>query len=213
MKKIKAWHFTGADRRLRYGDGREVVAGEAIAVGGQPVLCENGLHASRKATNALKYAPGPYVWRVEVSGDVVEGDDKLAGRCRRAIWGFDATDLLLRFARKCALDVVDLWDAPDVVVRFLKTGDGVRAAYVAAEAAYVAAEAAEAAEAAVAAEAYAAAYSAAYAAAYAAARAAEAAYGAVAAEAYAAGYGAVCTKQERRLVAMLHAEARKRGIA
>ena len=31
--------------------------------------------------------------------------------------------MLRKFARLCALDVIDCWDAPDVVIEYLKTGD------------------------------------------------------------------------------------------
>ncbi len=66
----------------------------------------------RKPMDAPYHATGPYLWRVSIVGDEIT-----------TLWGFDATDVLRRFARKCALDVIHLWDAPDVVVRFLKTGD------------------------------------------------------------------------------------------
>jgi len=36
----------------------------------------------------------------------------------------DAEKILQKFTRMCALDVVDLWDAPDVVAKYLKTGNG-----------------------------------------------------------------------------------------
>ena len=35
----------------------------------------------------------------------------------------EATVLLRQFARECALDVIHLWKAPEVVVQYLKTGD------------------------------------------------------------------------------------------
>ena len=35
----------------------------------------------------------------------------------------DAEDTLRAFARRCVLDVIDLWDAPDVVREYLETGD------------------------------------------------------------------------------------------
>ena len=54
------------------------------------------------------------------------------------LWYLDEMDLseqqqvaLCGFARKCALDVVPLWDAPEVVVRYLKCGRGRREALVA----------------------------------------------------------------------------------
>ena len=36
---------------------------------------------------------------------------------------FDATDLLREFARWCALQAINKWDAPDVVREYLETGD------------------------------------------------------------------------------------------
>ena len=36
---------------------------------------------------------------------------------------YDATEVLRSFTRKCALDVVHLWEAPPVVKRYLRTGD------------------------------------------------------------------------------------------
>lgn len=35
----------------------------------------------------------------------------------------DATELLREFSRWCALQVIDMWDAPDVVRKYLETGD------------------------------------------------------------------------------------------
>jgi hypothetical protein len=105
MKKIKAWYFSGIDKKLRYGDGRTIKVG------------------SVKPLDALNYAPGPVVWRVELAGDMDIGYDKIAATECKYLWGYDATDVLRLFARKCALDVVHLWHAPEIVVRYLKTGD------------------------------------------------------------------------------------------
>lgn len=41
----------------------------------------------------------------------------------RVIWQYDATPVLRQFAREVALDVAHLWNAPPVVLRYLKTGD------------------------------------------------------------------------------------------
>ena len=71
----------------------------------------------------MTHAPGPYVWRVDVGGTVIKSSDKIVGTERKALWGFDASEVLGDFARLCALDVVHLWDCPDVVAQFLKTGD------------------------------------------------------------------------------------------
>ena len=133
MKKIKAWYFSGVDCRLRYEDDRPIVTGETHTVDCKPILCKSGLHGSIRPLDAIQYAPGPVVWRVELSGDMDVGDDKIAATERKYLWGYDATDILRSFARECALDVVHLWDAPEAVVLYLKTGDeSLRAAALAA---------------------------------------------------------------------------------
>jgi hypothetical protein len=89
-------------------------------------MCESGLHASRKALHALNYAPGTIAHRVECDDIVAEDDTKLVCRRRRIVGTVDAdgTEAILRsFARHCALSVIDKWDAPDIVRRYLVTGD------------------------------------------------------------------------------------------
>jgi hypothetical protein len=133
---MKAWHFTAGDR-LR--DGRPVPpVGEWLEHAGAVVPCSSGLHASRRLIDALSYAPGGMLHRVEIGGTMLpHGDDKHAASRRRALWSLDATAVLLRFARREALDVAHLWDAPEIVLRYLRTGDAsIRtAAYAAAHAA------------------------------------------------------------------------------
>ena len=120
---MKAWYFSDTSCLLRYGDEREIKAGITHTVDCEPVMCQSGLHGSISILDALQYAPGPYVWRVELGGEIVKGSDKTVATERTYLWGCDATEVLSQFARLCALDVIHLWDAPDVVVRFLKTGD------------------------------------------------------------------------------------------
>ena len=77
-----------------------------------------GLHASADPFDALKYASGCWLHKVELDGDLREhGDpvDKAVGRCRTIIATIDGEPLLRSFARWCALQVVDLCDAPQVV--------------------------------------------------------------------------------------------------
>ena len=171
---ILAWYFSTADKRLRYDDNRAIALGVTHEVTGDIALCERGLHASIKPLDAIEYAPGPIVWRVELSGSVLTGDDKLCATRRTYIaGGVDATDLLRKFARQCALDVAHLWDMPEVVRRYLETGDeslSAAARDAASDAAWAAAS--DAARAAVRAAAWAAARAAARDAAWAAARAA-----------------------------------------
>jgi hypothetical protein len=124
MKPIKGWHFLPADKRLRYGDGRVIQVGKVYRWReGMFGVCGGGMHMSRNILDALRYAPGPILCRVESVGKVIEAGDKLVAECRKVLWMIDATDVLRADARRCALDVVHLWDAPNVVDRYLKTGD------------------------------------------------------------------------------------------
>jgi len=118
-----AWHFlrkdgtSGADRKYR-PSGTEVHDGPLE-------LCEIGLHGSRRALDALAHAPGPVVRRVELAGNIIEGKDKACASIRRELWRLDATDILRKFARWCAIGmIIGHWpDAPEVVRRWLATGD------------------------------------------------------------------------------------------
>ena len=118
------WHFAKIDNQGRpvMRDGTLIEIGKEYAVD-KAVLCESGFHGSEKALDALGYAPGPWVSKRIITGEIVQGDDKLCGTQCVHTAGFDATDILRRFARKCALDVIHLWDAPQVVIDYLKTAD------------------------------------------------------------------------------------------
>ena len=120
---MKAYHFTGDTLR----DGRPIPAiGEWLDHPGPIVPCESGLHASEHPFDALQFAPGPMLHLVELDGEIqTHGNppDKIVGRRRRIVASIDATDLLREFARWCALQVVHLWQCPDVVRRYLETGD------------------------------------------------------------------------------------------
>ena len=117
------YHFVREDLKLGYGDGRIVIVGEKLTVDCEPILCEQGLHASKSILDALQYAPGPMLCRVRLFGQILHSDDKSVATERKVLWMFDATDLLRYFSRWCAAQVVHLWDAPDVVKEFLRTGD------------------------------------------------------------------------------------------
>lgn len=117
------WHFCREDMRLGYGDGRQIKIGETITVEGDIELCRHGLHASKKLIDALQYAPGPILCKVELGGNVINGADKVVASERTVVAYADCTDVLREFARKCALDVIHLWDAPEVVESYLTTGD------------------------------------------------------------------------------------------
>jgi hypothetical protein len=93
-------------------------------------MCSYGLHASKKILDACSYAPGPYIWWVELSGNVIHGDDKSVATKRKAVWGYDATEVQREFARIVALQAVEkYWDEkkfgqfPEVTKKYLQTGD------------------------------------------------------------------------------------------
>ena len=185
------WWFCAGEMR----DGRPIPAdGETLRHDGDLNPCHSGLHASARCIDALQFAPGHTLCRVESRGECVEhGDpvDKYVSHERVILQRIDARPLLRAWARWCALQVIDKWDAPDVVREYLATGDdGKRAA--ARAAAWAAARAA----------ARAAAWDTARVAAWDAARAA--AWDA----ARAAAWDAAIQRMSRRLTAMIAAERR-----
>ena len=142
------WHFAEIDDKARpvMRDGTLIKPGKKYETG-VAQLCVSGYHGSERVIDALHYAPGPWVSKRTITGTIVRGDDKLCGTECVHSEGIDATEVLRKFARMCALDVIDKWDAPEVVVRYLKTGDeSIRDA--ARAAAWAAADAADAADAA-----------------------------------------------------------------
>ena len=120
---MKAYWFEPADGVLGYGDGRKPEVGKTHTVKCAPVLCSSGLHASVRATDALKYAQSSRLWLVDVTGNVLVGDDKICGKRRKYIAVADVELVLREHARWCALQVVHLWDAPQIVLDYLNTGD------------------------------------------------------------------------------------------
>jgi len=127
---MKAWHFTGIDKKLQYNDNRTVILGKTITVDCEPKLCGVGLHGSTRIIDALQYAPGPVVWKVDIGGKVIKGDDKIVGTERTAIaGGIDITDILREFSRWYALQNVEKIKPYcnnkkyDLIIKWLKTGD------------------------------------------------------------------------------------------
>jgi hypothetical protein len=115
-----AWHFVGS--RLR--DGRRIPKdGEWLVHKGPIEICASGLHASTCLIDAVHYALGNVLCRVAVDGVAERESDKLVAERRVILWRLDSEEVLRAFARKAALSVVHLWDPPEIVVRYLKTGD------------------------------------------------------------------------------------------
>ena len=85
-----------------------------------------GLHASGHPFDALRYAPGSTLHLVHLDGELIAHGspvDKIAARRRKIVATIEAEPLLREFTRKCALSVIHLWDAPEVVKQYLTTGD------------------------------------------------------------------------------------------
>ncbi len=100
---VYGWHFTRADKRLGYEDGRKFVKGRKLTVDGPLELCARGLHASPRALDALNYAPGPVACYVQLSGEVLgptdRHKDKMCATERTVIAYVDATPHLREFIR------------------------------------------------------------------------------------------------------------------
>ena len=106
-RAVMAWHWVvkGEDGKLKLRDGREVPAvGVPLVHEGEVEMCESGLHASRRAIDALAYIPNgaTVLCRVKCQNIVDEQDDKLVCRKRTVVWSHDCEKLLHEFACRCA---------------------------------------------------------------------------------------------------------------
>jgi len=112
LMAIKAWHFAASDRKLGYGDGRLIVKGRTLKyTGKEPIeLCKRGLHGSERILDALYYAPGEIICRVELSGDIIRGTDKIVATERTCLWWLDATSLLWGMACWSAEQSLKFWE-------------------------------------------------------------------------------------------------------
>jgi len=122
-KQTIYYHFTSTTLR----DGTPIPAiGKWLTFNGVPIPCERGLHASPDPFDALQYAPGDRLHQVYLSGTIVAHGspvNKFASQKRKIIASIDATPIMRLFARRVALDVIHLWDAPPIVKEYLETGD------------------------------------------------------------------------------------------
>ena len=201
-----AWHFTNG---MKLRDGTPLVVGQTYRHKGPLVMCKSGYHGSRRLIDALHYAPGMRLSRVELSGQRIHDTDKLVAEQRIVLWTLDAHRVIVRWVIWCAYGALladreaghephpDSWHALAVTQRWLDgdaTLDAVRAAGAAASAAAWAARAARAA----------------WAAAW-AARAAGAAWASAAGAARSAAHSAVRSAQNRKLTALVMAEHRRQA--
>jgi len=125
----KAFYFATNDKKLRYGDNRQIRVGTTHTVDYEPMLCRQGLHASRRLIDALSYAPGHWLYWVELGGETIEGSDKMAATSRKYLADFNAERLLRKFARKQALLNIEKIkpycgkDDYHLILKWLNTGD------------------------------------------------------------------------------------------
>lgn len=132
MEKIKSaapvfvWHFVGDNLRDSSPIPKD---GEWLKFNGKLILCSQGLHASLDPFDALEYAPGATLCRVQVRGKIIYGTNKLVATERMIVCRMNATELLRYFARMQALSVAHMYDTPEVIIDYLMTGDeGLRGA-------------------------------------------------------------------------------------
>ncbi len=120
MKTLTGYHFTSD--KLKNGELLPKI-GEWLKHKGEIIPRFCGLHMSVEPWDALQYAPGNLLHKVELRKDLIFDKDKIVGRERKIIATIDAEKLLRQAARKFALDVIDLWSAPEVVKEYLQTGN------------------------------------------------------------------------------------------
>ena len=120
---MKAYWFSRKDGTTEYQKTPARI-GRTDECTGDIVPCQNGLHGSPTPWDALRYASGPLLWEVELTGETIaHGDpiDKYAARSRTYLRSVDASQVLRAFACRQALGVISLWDAPVVVREYLES--------------------------------------------------------------------------------------------
>jgi hypothetical protein len=103
---MRAYHFVGSIER----DGRPVPPDDVWVQ--HENLRDRAYYMSRDPFAALNEASGCTLCLLEV-----------VAQRRRIVKRIDARPLLREFARWCAFRVLPLWDAPDIVRRYLESGD------------------------------------------------------------------------------------------
>ena len=118
---VLGWHWTNG-KTLR--DGRPLPAdGEVLRHDGPVEIRKSGLHFSERCLDALSFAPGSIVHRVECRNVLESQYDKSVCRERVSLWRIDASDILMAFARRCALDALTLFISPSVLREYLTTAN------------------------------------------------------------------------------------------
>ncbi len=109
-RRVKAWHFIQGELSRPHaevkpvGNGWDHTAHVATRLRPGHVwrvkpkdldMCHWGLHASRRVVDALQYAPGWTLCRVECRGEIQEDRDKLVCSVREILWWVDFKEVLL----------------------------------------------------------------------------------------------------------------------
>lgn len=97
---MQAYHFSKADGCTQYSN-EPIVIGKTLEAIGPLVMCENGLHGCKRIIDALRYAPGCLLHFVELSGEILEEEDKVCGRYRKVLSTRDFSRELFAFAKWC----------------------------------------------------------------------------------------------------------------
>jgi hypothetical protein len=92
--KVLGWLWLPAHAKIRVG--------QTLTAEGPLELWGNGLHASQRALDALQYAEGTTICRVELSGEILEGQDRLCAQHCKVLAIADATTVLHEFVCWCA---------------------------------------------------------------------------------------------------------------
>jgi len=110
-------------------DGKTDHLSEPAAIGethtfiGELIPCRQGLHASPTPWDALQYAYGPLLWEVEIPDDSVPHGtpiNKYVAHCRRYLRCVDLAQTCQQFTAIQALSVIDKWNAPAIVRKYLR---------------------------------------------------------------------------------------------
>jgi hypothetical protein len=104
MKKL-AWHFIKPDKRERFEPHRKIIVGKTLSCDPDKLdMCNYGLHASVNPLDALQYLEwdDAIICRVELSGKMIIGDDKICAENRKVLWMGKCDKTLHEFAIWCA---------------------------------------------------------------------------------------------------------------
>ena len=114
MEVVVGWHILPNNCVLRDGRKADLTGAWQLMAGDEPPkMCKRGMHASRRLIDALQYAQGALICRVEVRGDIAEEDDKLTGCERRVFDWINGTKLLHQFAIRCAARALRIYGVTD----------------------------------------------------------------------------------------------------